>query len=845
MGPTIELLALSTCRAGARPWRSAQRGDAVVVVCKRTYALDVGEVSLSTEQLPIVERDAFTPAGTLAAASDLVPTKSRVDFVLTGRAYAPRGTSSNRLSCYVSVGDFEKAFEVRGERHVGLDGLLRDEARFTSAPIGWEHAAGGPDTTNPAGMGWRRDEHGRLHLPRIQPIAFEVGPPTWQVPPIGLGPVAPHWPSRSRLLGRHTGASVDYLLMDGLPADFDPAYFQAAPSDQQLPRFERDASIVFGNLHPAGERVVVKLAGETARCILEPSGRELDMVLDTVAVDTELLLVSLTWRASWFVADHPGPQQVRLLVEERGVRRTLDQIRAMQPVASPSDFEDPPSGAEALPFQGMKPRSVAVLGQSRVGTRPEPESLAGTPFVRASSNTDGGASQTVRRTRTASGPALTPSDAEPAFLRGGPSRPSAPPQPPAAPPPFVPPVAVAPPAVVSQPPPTAREPLRAPPPVVPPPPSASPSYGPPAVVLPSATAPAQNAHAAPSSPGVDHSHSGPSGGEAAAFNTAELAARARPPSYLLGAQAPTTTSAPTHSADSAMAGVGAASDAAASHEPSGGSTSKARSSTRAQIERAPRAPGFLDLSWYHPDAHERLKASPSWAKLIRRPPSKGEWLDEKDGDARRKEPPERIVARALSRGESLGAAGVSQAVLEAVDDDGFLVRPLVVVEGEVQLAFDPRETLAATVSFAEPMQARDAKIKEAVDAASELLKAERKVTLPMLDAATKRLRQTFAGSTTRSLAPDYLETTVERWLLDERRFHKRVVLGETRLVSSITPSGSSSALPLYLPAELEAVVPTLPRFKARVLAEPHARQDATETEGTTLLALAFARVMGR
>ena len=61
---------------------------------------------------------------------------------------------------------------------------------------------------------------------------------------------------------------------------------------------------------------------------------------------------------------------------------------------------------------------------------------------------------------------------------------------------------------------------------------------------------------------------------------------------------------------------------------------------------------------------------------------------------------------------------------------------------------------------------------------------------------------------------------------------------------TISPIGSQSSVTLYLPAALEQVVPTLPRFKARVLAEPHGKQDSTEGE-TTLLALAFARVMMR
>jgi len=854
--PPIDILTASPCRAGARAWRSARDGDACVVVCRRSYALEAGEAAPSEQQPPLVEADSLAANGALLAPSDFAPSKRQVDVVLTGRAYAPRGTSASRLSCHFVVGPLEKAFEVRADRYVDLDGLLRDEARFTAAPLGWEQAAGGPDTSNPIGIGWRRDERGRLHLPKLQPLAFEPSPPDWQVPTVGLGPLASSWPERSRHLARHGGAPIEALLRDGLPADFDFDYFQVAPVDQRLTRLERDARIILGNLHPAADRVVVNLSGEWARCIVEPTGQELDMTLDTVAIDTERLLVTLTWRVSFFTRELPEVRAARVVLEERGLRRSVEALRALPIVELPYEIEDPPSNGEALPFLGQKPRSVAVLGQSQIGTRPPPESLAGTPFVPAGAGTTPTASRPPRSTRTMSMKLTELAEAEPAFLRasgrtstvpsapamgsGVPLGPTLEPATPTPPPPIIPATvsshSAAAPRAPSRPPPPAATPSTM---------SNSSSYGPPAVALPAAPAvqPATPPAVVPpaTTTGAAFVATAPS---ATPFNTAELAARAKPPSYLLGVDPLPSGAIPTHAAGSAQAGLVAASDAAAHVEPRSSSATP-RDESRSEHTRASRGPGFLDLLWWQPDAHERLRRSPKWAKIVRLPPAKGAWLGDDDGDARSKDPPERIVARALARGECLSAAGVAREVLESVDDDGLLVRPIVVVEGEVQLSFDPRDTLEATLSFAEPTIVRDSKIKEAYDAASELLKGERKVTVPMVESATKRVRQAFASSTTRSFAPDYLEVTVERWLLDERRFHKRVVLGQPRLVSSITPQGSSSTLPIYLPAELESHVPTLPRFKVRVLAEPHGRQDAAEAESTSLLALAFARVMGR
>ena len=118
-----------------------------------------------------------------------------------------------------------------------------------------------------------------------------------------------------------------------------------------------------------------------------------------------------------------------------------------------------------------------------------------------------------------------------------------------------------------------------------------------------------------------------------------------------------------------------------------------------------------------------------------------------------------------------------------------------------------------------------------------------KVTAPMIESGLTRLRQAFLAAG-KGFPAGYLESSAEHWLVEERKYHKRVVLGEERLIATIQ-IGSSGSLPLYLPLVLEAILPTVPRFKVRVLAEPHARQDAADGDPTSLVAVAVARIVGR
>jgi hypothetical protein len=249
------------------------------------------------------------------------------------------------------------------------------------------------------------------------------------------------------------------------------------------------------------------------------------------------------------------------------------------------------------------------------------------------------------------------------------------------------------------------------------------------------------------------------------------------------------------------------------------------------------------LVWLDGTAAARIRAHGPWGDTLKGSAKGSRWLSENaSAEAQKREvEPERLVARALSRVQALDAAGVQSAIVQAIDDDGYLERPLVVVEGELALAYSPLEALRVSLALAEPLGGTDRKLKEQIDAAADVAKPERKSGPPAIDAALVRLRAAFAAAN-KIYPVGYLETSAERILVEERSFTRRTVFGGEKIVGTLTPA-TGAPLTVYLPEEASSRLPLLPRMRVRVVAEPHARQDTTDLDGPVLLLLGLARVV--
>ena len=123
---------------------------------------------------------------------------------------------------------------------------LREGPPWAKMPLRYERAAGGPDTWNPVGvrLDGSPDLYGQKHLPNLQPEGLELVDRGQFLPPVGFGPIASTWPLRRERLGRRA-----FGRDEPLGDDFDRAFFQDAPSDQQLGVLRDDERLEL--MHPA------------------------------------------------------------------------------------------------------------------------------------------------------------------------------------------------------------------------------------------------------------------------------------------------------------------------------------------------------------------------------------------------------------------------------------------------------------------------------------------------------------------------------------------------------------------------------------------------------------------
>jgi len=90
------------------------------------------------------------------------------------------------------------------------------------------------------------------------------------------------------------------ILFLFLPADFNEAYYQAAPEDQQIPYLQGGEEVMLVNLSPEG-RVAFKLPTVDVPVVFfrkKGERHETYAVLDTVVLEPDKDIFSLTWRAS-------------------------------------------------------------------------------------------------------------------------------------------------------------------------------------------------------------------------------------------------------------------------------------------------------------------------------------------------------------------------------------------------------------------------------------------------------------------------------------------------------------------------------------------------------------------
>ncbi|MBK8255879.1 MAG: DUF2169 domain-containing protein [Polyangiaceae bacterium] len=315
----MELITQCALAADKVVWRHGQGGFAFTVVCKATFELRPNLSPLAVAQEPIVAADVYGgPAGGITAATDLVPFKKRPEVMIIGHVYAPEGRQVTSLNARVSVGEIDKTIQVVGDRDFCLDGRRSDPTPFSRVALSWDRAAGGPDTSNPAGVrigeGATADFFGRITAPNFYPAGFNLTGRNDVVHPVCFAPIAPLWPSRAMCLYRHASGWDPKRWNDRPLPEIDLAYFNAAPSDQQRSNPFGDDVLYLEYLHPRAPQLSTRLAAVTPVVTADMGGgpQAVQLRCDTLVIDTDRGLASLVWRAHLLLERPDRP--VRIVV---------------------------------------------------------------------------------------------------------------------------------------------------------------------------------------------------------------------------------------------------------------------------------------------------------------------------------------------------------------------------------------------------------------------------------------------------------------------------------------------------------------------------------------------------
>ena len=367
----MEVLSLCPFRAAGLVWQPRPSAFSLLVVCKATFDLVPGVARLAEIQDYPNEEDNHwddDPKKSLYSATDLVPSKPRADVLLVGHAFAPYGQEVESFVTRLVVSDVAKAVEVVSERVWTAEPHVRYGSRITKAPLRYERASGGEGTWNPVGVPLEGppDAFGMTPLPALQPPGFMLVRRGQPMPPVGFGPIAPAWPLRRDKLGRHAGSfDAASWHCSPLPADLDPGYFNAAPDDQQLPEIRADERIELLNLHPDVPHLVTTLPGVKPRGFVERPGKPLEEVLlrcDTLWIDTDRQIVTLTWRGQVALAERDEAGRVLLAMEPPG--RSLSFLDIDRLLGRPAGPSQPSEDSADSDVEWIEPE------ESGVGNRP-------------------------------------------------------------------------------------------------------------------------------------------------------------------------------------------------------------------------------------------------------------------------------------------------------------------------------------------------------------------------------------------------------------------------------------------------------------------------------------------
>jgi uncharacterized protein YjbI with pentapeptide repeats len=311
--------------------------------------------------------------GPLLHASDFADFKLKADVLLRGSCHPGKGRVARECTVSFQVGAWVKHLRVFGRRvwtEIPGDPISQPVV-FSSMPLSWENAFGGPSQPNRVGKGADTPELPTVEAPDKLIMSKRARPA-----PASYLPIAPSWPGRAGKEGMEYDGAWKKHRAPFVARDFDWTFFNAAPPDQQLPYLKGDEELAFRYLHPEQSNFQTRLPGIRACAYVRYANgetREIPMNLDTLLADLDEERLFLTWRGLAPVQEDDFADVRTLLLGTEEVSRRRP---AAEWIAEVDAFEKDPLGVD-----GLVPAEVqAKLAEAKALAARASEKPAGDPL---------------------------------------------------------------------------------------------------------------------------------------------------------------------------------------------------------------------------------------------------------------------------------------------------------------------------------------------------------------------------------------------------------------------------------------------------------------------------------
>ena len=350
---------------------------------------------------------------------DMGMPKPRGEVLVTGRCFAPRGTTRAASEIRVRVGALEKKLAVFGNRSwestAGAMKRITPPEPFGDMPVVWQNAFGGAGfEKNPLGKGMAEvpvKDAMRLPLPNIEDPEHLIGSPADRPDPASFGPIDLMWPQRFKKQGTYDDR-WKRERWPHFPEDMNYEFFNVAAEDQFLPGFFRgDEAIEILNMHPDIQMIQSHLPRVRPRCFVTrimdlKTGRpeedlfvEVGLHIDTLWLFPSVLRGVVMYRGTTEIRDdeygdvrwiflasekmHEEPRPIEHYLEEQ--KKVLNRIVPIDPApfeAAQKKIGEALKRVSAIPKEIEERKKVALGKAPRMEYTPQEMAAQGKQVIR-------------------------------------------------------------------------------------------------------------------------------------------------------------------------------------------------------------------------------------------------------------------------------------------------------------------------------------------------------------------------------------------------------------------------------------------------------------------------------